>query len=84
MELVDFKYVYCPVLKRELRIKRSYERYSQTEYGRKTLIDCTGARECGALWVADEKVNKNFSGCPFNSIRFIGEARMADPNKVFP
>ncbi|MBW1988248.1 MAG: hypothetical protein JRI97_01745 [Deltaproteobacteria bacterium] len=71
MELVEFKYVYCPVLSREIRLKRAYQRKPDGSEGPKTLVDCVGAFTCGAGSVWQGKVVRDFSSCPFTSVGFI-------------
>ena len=71
MELIDFKYVFCPVMGKELRLKRLYKTGINGKSGRKKVIDCTGALKCGACSVMDEKVVYDFSNCPFRNVNFF-------------
>ncbi len=71
MELVDFNYVFCPVLDREIRLKYSYERHAGGKEGRKTLIDCVGAMTCGTSRVENGEVVHDFSRCPFDKVGLI-------------
>lgn len=72
IELVDFKYVFCPVLNKELRLKRTYLRHPDGREGRKHLVDCVGAGRCGARFVEKGRVAFDFSKCPFDQVGFIG------------
>ena len=73
MDLVEFKYVKCPVLKKETRLKRTYTFYGLGDEGPRHIVDCVGAAECGALSVKDCKVKHDFSRCPFNGVRFLAD-----------
>jgi hypothetical protein len=71
LELIDFKYVYCPVMEKELRLKRLYKTRANGTSTRKKVIDCTGALRCGACSVMDEKVIFDFTDCPFRDVNFF-------------
>jgi hypothetical protein len=71
LDLIDFKYVYCPALQKEIRLKRAYTWSESQGAGSKTLVGCTGAFVCGAGRVADGKVRHDFSRCPFQGVRFM-------------
>ncbi|MEW5736837.1 MAG: hypothetical protein AB1921_18475 [Thermodesulfobacteriota bacterium] len=71
MDLVDFRYVACPVLGREIRLKTRFTRISPSKYGPKKLIDCTGGLDCGAVSVHQGKTVTDFSSCPFGKVAFF-------------
>ena len=72
IDLVEFKYVYCPKIKKEIRLKFVYARHPTGKEGKRTLIDCVGAMKCGVGSIKNKKLLLNFSTCPFENMNFIG------------
>ncbi|MFP4477205.1 MAG: hypothetical protein ACLFOY_16710 [Desulfatibacillaceae bacterium] len=73
LDLVEFKYVYCPVIEKEIRLKRGYEWTESEGAGPKHLVDCVGAFTCGVGYVEDGQVHHDFSRCPFHGVRFMAD-----------
>lgn|GEM_PF-5883775 len=71
MRLVEFKYVQCPVIDTEIRLKRSFERAPDGGEGPRSIVDCGGAFQCGAGKVSQGHVVHDFSSCPFSQVRFL-------------
>ncbi|MBI5845953.1 MAG: hypothetical protein HZB23_14935 [Deltaproteobacteria bacterium] len=76
LQMVVYRYVQCPKIGRDLgrdiRLTLSYDKEFGGKDGAKTLCDCECSRECGVGRVKGGVFVNDFSGCPFEKVRFWG------------